>query len=69
MKARFLGYVGLVLMMVGGGRLFMQLGVSGLSNFLWGMFAIGILLMAREPVRRLSARVQVLEAQLTALQK
>ena len=68
MNTRLLGYIGIVLMVVGGGRLFMQLGVSGPSNFLWGMFAIGILLMAREPVRRLSARVQALEAQLAALQ-
>ena len=44
----------LLLMLVGGGRLFMQLGVTGLSNLLWGMFAMGLLLLAREPVRELS---------------
>jgi hypothetical protein len=64
MQARFWGYLGIVLMTVGGGRLFMLLGVSGASNFLWAMFAFGILLIAREPVRTLSVRVQALEAEL-----
>jgi hypothetical protein len=61
---RLFTYLGLLLVIVGGGRLFMQLGVTGLSNFLWGMFAMGILLLAREPVRELSERVRALEAQL-----
>jgi hypothetical protein len=61
---KLLAYLGLLLMLVGGGRLFMQLGVTGLSNLLWGMFAMGILLLAREPVRELSERVRALEAQL-----
>jgi hypothetical protein len=52
------------MMVVGGTRLSMQLGLSGLSTSFWAIFAIGIVLVARDPVRELSERVHALEAQL-----
>ena len=61
---RILRLLGVVLMVAGGTRLSMQLGLSGLSNAFWAIFAIGIILVARDPVRELSERVHALEAQL-----
>lgn len=59
-----LTYVGIVLMVAGGARLSMQLGLTGLANIPWAMFAMGILFSARAPVRELAERVRVLEAQI-----
>jgi hypothetical protein len=59
-----LTYIGLVLIVVGGASLSIQLGLTGLGNVPWAMFAIGILLVIRDSVRQLSERVRALEAQL-----
>ena len=57
--------VGIVLMVVGGTRLSMQLGLTGLANIPWAMFALGILLCARASDRELAMRVRVLESRIT----
>ena len=57
-------YLGIVLMVVGGTRLAMSIGLTGLSSGLWAIFAIGILITAREPTRQLAERVRLLEARL-----
>jgi hypothetical protein len=59
-----LNYVGIVLMVVGGTRLSLQLGLTGLSNVPWAMFAVGIVICARAADRELAERVRVLEAQI-----
>ena len=65
MRSRsFLRVLGVLMMVVGGTRLSMQLGLSGLSASFYAIFAIGIVLVARDPVRELSERVRALEAQL-----
>jgi len=65
MKFRpLLTYVGIVLMVAGGTRLSMQLGLTGLASIPWAMFAIGIVICARASDRELAERVRVLEAQI-----
>ncbi len=64
MNSKVLTYIGIVLMVSGGTEMSMQLGFSGPSSALWAIFAIGIVLVARDPVRQLSERVRVLEADL-----
>jgi len=57
-------YVGIVLMVVGSTRLALSMGLTGLSVGLWAIFALGILLISREPARQLAERVRLLEAKL-----
>ena len=59
-------YLGIVLMVVGGTRLAMSMGLTGLSSGFWALFATGILLTSREPARQLAVRVRLLEAKLAA---
>ena len=61
-----LPYIGIALMAGAGSRLSTQLELSGFNSALFAMFAIGIVLIAIEPSRRLSERVQLLEARLAA---
>jgi hypothetical protein len=57
-------YLGIVLMVVGGTRLAMSMGLTGLSSGFWAIFAVGLLLTSREPARQLAERVRLLEAKL-----
>ena len=59
-------YVGVVLMVVAGTRLSMHMGLSGFSSALFALFAIGIVIIATEPSRKLAERVRILEAKLAA---
>jgi hypothetical protein len=59
-----LRYLGIVLLVGGATRLSVQLELMGISSALFAVFAVGILLIARDPVRELSARVRSLEEQL-----
>jgi hypothetical protein len=56
--------VGILLMVLGGARLSLQLGLTGLANIPWAMFALGILICARASDRELAERVRVLESQI-----
>jgi hypothetical protein len=56
--------LGIVLMAVGGTRLSMQIGLTGFNSALFAILSIGIVLVAREPARQLSARVRILEEKL-----
>jgi hypothetical protein len=64
MNGRLFSSVGVVLMVVGATRLSVQLGLMGVSSALFAIFAVGIVLLARAPVRELSARLRALEEQL-----
>ncbi len=57
-------YVGIVLVAGAGSKLSTLMGLTGFSAALFALFALGILLVAREPARQLTERVRVLEAKL-----
>lgn len=56
--------LGVLLMVVGGTRLAMNIGLTGWSSGFWAIFALGILLTSHEPTRQLAKRVRLLEAKL-----
>jgi hypothetical protein len=65
MNARsILLYVGIALTVGAATRLSIHMGLTGFSIALPSIYAVGILLVAREPTRQLSDRIRVLESKL-----
>jgi len=65
MKGRFISVsVGMFMLLLGGSRVSMLVGLSGLSSSWFAIFAIGIVVVASAPIRQLSERVRSLEVQL-----